>query len=250
MAGLALAVRPGNDFRLRYLAAAGQELHEPLATGWRVRFERAAPVRTFPSYRGQRNFPGWWWSATTGELVGFESWLKRDQVMLLDFSPEVVAFASQPFWLTWPDPGQRRQRRRHAPDYFARLRDGTGVVIDVRADDRIGPSDAEVFEATAAACDLVGWQYRRVGEVAEVLRANVGWLADYRHRRCRDERYAGLLTEALQEPVALLAAARSVGDPMAVLPTLFHLMWSRVVVADLASAPLSGETVIEVGGQR
>jgi hypothetical protein len=38
------------------------------------------------------------------DLAGFESWLERDRVMLLDFSPEVVAFSSQPFWLTWPRP--------------------------------------------------------------------------------------------------------------------------------------------------
>ena len=38
--------------------------------------------------------------------------------------------------------------RRHAPDFFARLADGGGVVIDVRPDDRIEPEDAEVFAAT------------------------------------------------------------------------------------------------------
>jgi hypothetical protein len=41
---------------------------------------------------------------------------------MLDFSPEVVAFSSQPFWLTWPASGKLR---RHAPNYFARLADGT-----------------------------------------------------------------------------------------------------------------------------
>jgi hypothetical protein len=40
--------------------------------------EMAAPVRSFPSFRGQRNFPGLWWSATSGRHVGFESWLERD----------------------------------------------------------------------------------------------------------------------------------------------------------------------------
>jgi hypothetical protein len=45
------------------------------------------------------------------DLVGFESWLERDQVMMLDFSPEVVAFSSQPFWLTWPEGGKVRRQR-------------------------------------------------------------------------------------------------------------------------------------------
>jgi len=47
--------------------------------------------------------------------------------MLLDFDPDVVAFSSQPFWLLWHD-GKRP--RRHSPGFFARLADGTGLVVD------------------------------------------------------------------------------------------------------------------------
>lgn len=35
--------------------------------------ELGRPVRSFPSYRGQRNSPGWCWLPTTGCRVGFES---------------------------------------------------------------------------------------------------------------------------------------------------------------------------------
>jgi hypothetical protein len=112
------------------------------------------------------------------DLVGFESWLERDQVMMLDFSPEVVAFSSQPFWLTWPEGGKVR---RHAPDYFARLADCTGLVIDVRADDNIEPRDAEAFAVAGEACRSAGWTYERVGALDPVLAANVRWLSDYKH---------------------------------------------------------------------
>jgi hypothetical protein len=67
-------------------------------------------------------------------------------VIRLDFDPGVVAIASQPFWLSWHD-GNRR--RRHAPDYFARLADGTGLVIGCRPQNRIAPRDAAAFAATA-----------------------------------------------------------------------------------------------------
>jgi hypothetical protein len=40
-----------------------------------------------------------WFSATSGAHVGFESWLERDHLTLLDFDPLVVGMASQPFWL-------------------------------------------------------------------------------------------------------------------------------------------------------
>ncbi len=102
---------------------------------WPSRFESAVPWRGFSSYRGQSSFSGWWWSATTGAHVGFESWLERDQLMLLDFDPGVVGICSQPFRLSWRDADGAR--RRHVPDYFARLADGSGLVVDVRADDRI-----------------------------------------------------------------------------------------------------------------
>ena len=52
-----------------------------------VRFEDAVPARSFRWARGQGHFPGWWWLATTGRHVGYESWLERDHLMLLDFDP-------------------------------------------------------------------------------------------------------------------------------------------------------------------
>ena len=63
--------------------------------GW-LPLERAAPVRRFDSYRGQRHLPGRWWSATDQRHVGYESWLER-QPAAFDFDPAVVAIASQPF---------------------------------------------------------------------------------------------------------------------------------------------------------
>ncbi|WP_228003990.1 TnsA-like heteromeric transposase endonuclease subunit [Amycolatopsis sp. YIM 10] len=236
---------PGAGFGLRYICPSGQERQDSLAIGWNVRFEHTTPVRAFSSYRGQRNFPGQWWSATTGELVGFESWLERDQVMLLDFSPKITAFSSQPFWLTWLEDGKLR---RHAPDYFARSKDGAGIVIDVRADEQIGPDDAVVFATTAQACDLVGWTYRRVGAVAPILLANVRWLSGYRHPRCRNNRYAGPLMAAFAVASPLLPTAKNIGDPLAVLPTLFHLLWSGVLIADLTGEPLSANTAVTMNG--
>ena len=165
--------------------------------------------------------------------------------MLLDFDPEVVAFSSQPFWLSWPEAGRMR---RHAPDYFARLADGTGVVIDVRADDRIPAKDAEVFKMTARACASAGWEYRRVGVVDAVLAANVRWLAGYRHRRCMNQGHAARLREVFAGSAPLLVGARAAGDPLAVLPVLYHLLWTGMLAAELASVPLSGESVVTIGG--
>jgi hypothetical protein len=196
---------------------------------WSTPFERVAPVRSFPSFRGQVSFPGLYYAATMDAHVGFESWLERDVAMMLDFDPAVAAFSSQPFWLTWAQDGGRR---RHAPDYFARLADGTGVVIDVRPDDRIEPRDAEAFAATERACGEVGWLFRRTAGPGAVLAANVRWLAGYRHRRCYRGGLAGVLTEA--------------GDPVAVLPVLYHLLWTRLLVADVTAALLGPGSLVSV----
>ena len=156
------AARAGG-FELRYLEAGGSGFAErqgALAACWNARFEDVPPVRSFPSYKGQRNFPGLYFAVCIGLHVGFDLWLERDQLMMLDFSPQVRSFSAQPFWLLWESGGRAR---RHAPDFFVRLAGGSGVVVDVRADDRIAPEDAEAFEVTAEACESVGWGYRRVG---------------------------------------------------------------------------------------
>ena len=173
-------------------------------------------MRSFHWAKGAAHFPGSWWSSTTSAHVGFESWLERDHVMLMDFDSGITGIASQPFWLHWQDADG--QPRRHAPDYFARRADGGGVVVDVRPDDRIPAKDAEVFRVTAQACGQAGWEFRRAGTIDPVLRANVRLLSRYRHPRCRREPVATALLEAFAEARPLLAGAAQAGDPVAVLP--------------------------------
>jgi hypothetical protein len=235
--------RPG--FELTYVDGVGREQRATMSECTGVAFEEAGPVRLFPSFKGQRNFPGWWWSATSGRHVGYESWLERDHAMLLDFDPDVVGFASQPFRLHWLD-GERG--RGHVPDFFARLADGTGVVIDVRADDRIEPADAEAFAATETACGEAGWIFRRVGELIPVFVGNVRWLSRYRHPRCAPG--ADLADRALETftaPTPLFEGACEIGETLMVLPVLFHLLWRQVLVTELEAAPLVPSSVVTLG---
>jgi hypothetical protein len=94
----------------------------------------------------------------------------------------------------------------------------------------------------------VGWGYRRVGALDPVLAANVRWLAGYRHPRCLRAEHRARLLEVFTRPAPLLAGAEAVGDRIAVLPSLFHLMWTGALAADLASAPLDGSSRVSVGG--
>jgi hypothetical protein len=239
------ALLPAVGVQVVFVDEAGAKQSGALEVLWRTGFERVSPVRSFGSFRGQRSFQGSWWFATTGGHVGFESWVERDVVMLLDFDPDVVAVSSQPFCLTWA--GQPRTRR-HVPDYFARLADGSAVVIDVRPDELVGADDAEVFAATQRVCAAVGWGYRRVGGAGAVLAANVRWLSGFRHRRCGNAPAGSeLVRRVAAGPVTLAGLAGCAGDRLAVLPALYHLLWRGVLAADLAAAPLSGRTVVWAG---
>lgn len=232
-----------DSFDVGWLGPGGVS-RQPLAVSAATGFESAPPVREFASYRGQRHFPGLYWSASMGRHVGFESWLERDHAILLDFEPQVVGYASQPFWLYWRETSTGR-RLSHAPDFFARLADGTGVVVDCRPVELMDRSAAS-FAAMRRACDLVGWVYRLVGEIDAVRVANLRWLAGYRHPRFGEPATCAAVLSVFWTPAPLLAQAGEVGDPIAVLPVLFHLLWRGQLTADL-SRPLSDRTLVGRG---
>ena len=89
------------DFEMTYVDAECGEQRVGLADGWAVRLEECLPVRGFASYKGQRNHVGRWWTGTSGGHVGYESWLERDWLVLLDFDADVVGIGSSPgTWCT------------------------------------------------------------------------------------------------------------------------------------------------------
>ena len=104
----------------------------------------------------------------------------------------------------------------------------------------------------SATCTRVGWQFRRVGAPDPVRVANVRWLSRYRHPRCGSgTATVRRLLEVFAEPMGLFEGVASVGDRLAVLPVLYHLLWRRELVADLVAEPLHPGTVVRrAGGSR
>jgi hypothetical protein len=137
---------------------------------WQVPVEAGRPVRRFAARKGQRHLRGLWWSATMGGHVGYESWLERDYLLAMDFDVMVTAVASQPFWLYWSD--DAGERLKHAPDFLGRPADGSAVVVDCRPAERRPPRDVAKFDATAVACEALGWEYRLVSATDPVVTAN------------------------------------------------------------------------------
>jgi hypothetical protein len=193
-----------------------------------------------PAYRGQRNFPGWWWSATTRSHVLYESWLERHYIIEADRNVRVTGIAGQPFELSWPE---GRKRVRHVPDLFCRMLDSGGVVTDCRPVSKADEDFRYKSEITAAACRAIGWDFRVVGEPDPVWAANLRWLAGYRHPRFGDEHLEARLLELFASPQPLGDAARQAGDPIRVRPVLFHLLWRGRLSGDLGR-PLGEATVL------
>src|SRR5882672_232494 len=87
------------------------------------------PWRMFRWRQGQARYSGWYWCATSGGHVVYESRLELARLLLADFDSRVVAIAAQPFLLA-ADVGKRR--RRHVPDFLLMNADGLVTVVNVK----------------------------------------------------------------------------------------------------------------------
>ncbi|MFX4270730.1 TnsA-like heteromeric transposase endonuclease subunit [Propionibacteriaceae bacterium Y1685] len=214
-----------------------------------LRFEDSLPIREFFAWKGKRNYEGLWWSSTTKGHVGFESLLERQYLLTADHDRAVVGIASQPLALLWPHgttDENGRALRSHVPDFFARLSNGDGRLIDVRRPDR---AEAHRFTLTRALCEQVGWEYQVFTGLDDATAASLTWLGGYRM-----DRYAPTvaLTESLLEafsPATSLRAgvsraARSSGvAPEVVQAAALHLLFASALTIDLTQ-PLSMDTEV------
>lgn len=115
------------------------------------------PVRKPPTYRRQRNYPGLFWSVTTGSFLIYESLLELDYLWLADFDSGVDWIATQPVEISGWCAGRVR---RHFPAVMVREASDRVRVIDVKPEGRLAdPDTAAVFEWTATICAKRGWEY-------------------------------------------------------------------------------------------
>jgi hypothetical protein len=163
---------------VRYRDAAGQ-VREGLLE--RVAVEDllgGGPVRQFRWFKGRRFYSGWYWSATTGGLVAYESRLELARILLADFDSEVTAIAAQPFLLSGFDGGRLRN---HVPDLLLRSVSGLVTVVDVKPAHRLDDPEVQaVFGWTERTIAVRGWDFEVWSGAKAVLLENVRFLAGYR----------------------------------------------------------------------
>jgi len=199
------------------------------------------PWRTIRSHRGQRHFPGLYWSSTTGGHVVYESRLELARLLIADADQEIVGIAAQPFLVC-------DEERRHVPDFLLARSDGSVLMVNVKPARRL--DDPHVAAALSWAGRIFaarGWQHEIWSGADPYLLANLRFLAGYR-------RSAHLNPAAITAVASFDVAGRTIADAQAVLeasgvghprPVLLHLVWSGALRVDL-TCPLTCNTKLEV----
>lgn len=131
----------------------------------------AMPVRVPPTFAGQRNYPGLFWSVRSQRHLVYESLLELSHLWLLDFASTTAAIATQPFQLTVVDSS-------HVPDLLVLDTAGGVEVLDVKpAAFRFHPRFRSQVEISERLCTMVGWRYRVATEPDSTVVRNVQFLA-------------------------------------------------------------------------
>jgi hypothetical protein len=117
---MAFATIDSSVDRIRWIDLAGvtreQPAHPSVADAGIV---TGRPVRKPGRWRGQGNYPGKHWFASSGLHVPFESMLERSALIRIDYATDVVAIAAQPMRIYFGTGGYT------VPDFLAVHRDGS-----------------------------------------------------------------------------------------------------------------------------
>lgn len=158
--------------------ADGGEASFPLRQVQGRQVVAAVPWRKARSARGQAHYPGYFWSATTGGHVIYESRLELARLLLADFDRDVTAIAAQPFLLQARVTGAGR---RHVPDFLLVHADNSVRAVNVKPAERLAdPTIAEALEWPGRLFQAHGWEHEIWSGVDLVLLANLRFLAGYR----------------------------------------------------------------------
>jgi len=216
-------------------AADGGEASFPLRQVQARRVIAAVPWRKTRSARGQAHYPGYFWSATMGAHVIYESRLELARLLLADFDRDVVAIAAQPFLLQALVAGRAR---RHVPDFLLAHADKSVRVVNVKPASKLAePRIAEALSWPGRLIEGHGWQYEIWSGADPVLLANLRFLAGYRR--------PGLLPgDLLDDVLAAVQPGDTIGGvigrmsgvrrPAEVKAAVLRLLWLQRLATDLA----------------
>ena len=200
----------------------------------------ATKQRTGHNYKGRRNYAGLHWFSNSGVHVWYESMLERRALIWLDFTYDIVAIASQPMLLHFPD------GTSHYPDFIALHASGRQVLYNVKPEKFITDKVRIQFANATALGELAGWGHQVISTFEPTVIGNIEWLAQFR------QSHFGPTEDIKQELLGQLHGSMSVGaaadlltalTPTARIPALYNLAWYGHLTLDLTH-PLSISTLI------
>jgi hypothetical protein len=235
----------GSEIRVSFRNAAGAVSTHELAAVDPAMLVAGRPWRVFRWRQGQAHYSGWYWCATTGGHVVYESRLELARLLLADFDASIVRIAAQPFLVSASAGGRVR---RHVPDFLFIGSDGLVSVVNVKPVSRIvEPKIAAALDWAAKLFADRGWQHEIWSGMDAVVLSNVRFLAAYRHM----DRVA---PEVVSEIERVFTSTTSIGEVEELLsgrfeaavcrPAVLHLVWRGVFHVQL-DTPLSAATVLE-----
>ncbi|MUH44873.1 MAG: TnsA-like heteromeric transposase endonuclease subunit [Actinobacteria bacterium] len=237
--------RPRNIQPEVELVIDGDRSSLPLSSMAASQLRACTPVRTFRWHRGQRHFPGWYWSATDRRHVMYESRLELGRLVLADFDPTVCSIRSQPFRLTFTD--REGRLRRHVPD-FALLTDRGGIrIVNVKPRARLLDDKVRTaLEDAHAALGTAGLATEMWSGEDPVAHSTIAFLSAYRNSSLFDEAELGRARKVLRGRMCVVEAERLLLDAGITQPRpiVLHLLWTHMLRMDL-TRPLEPDTVLE-----
>jgi hypothetical protein len=210
----------------------------------------ASPIRKPAFYKGQWSKPGWYWMASVGHHVSYESKFERSLLQEVDFQGDATMVVPQPFRLHFE---RSESPHRHVPDFLIAYRATRPELVDVKgARARERALNRLTFTLTARACQDLGLDFTVFTEPDAHRQSNIAFLAGYRNpRHATLDQLAPKLVELLEEGpvsfhrlVACLASRVGVSEAVAAA-AVWRGVWRRTLEAPLSVA-LSLESPIDV----
>jgi hypothetical protein len=207
-----------------------------------VEWSATNPIRVPAFYRGQSSKPGYYWMASLGWHITYESKAERAYLMELDWAGTATCVLPQPFRLHFP-----RQARpyQHIPDFLTCHSDGSTEVVDVKGARQQGkPLNKLTFSLTRQVCEQLGFEFTVYAGPTRITEANLAFLTGYRSPGAASlDEYLPMLADVvagqeltIEKMTARLAEA---GVPLGVAPAVvWRAMWQRLLTTDLLH-PLS-----------
>jgi hypothetical protein len=231
------------NIQLRFKDSAGVVHETELTMARTPDLVAGTPWRIFRWHQGQAHYSGWYWSATMGKHVVYESRLELARLLLADFDPRVVSIAAQPFHVTCR---VRGRIRRHVPDFLLVDRDGLVTVVNVKPAELLGkPAVADALGWAGKVFAERGWRHEVWSGAGDVMQTNVRFLAGYRYRDRVAADVVARVEDAIGTPASLgELEATWPGQSREVRSAALHLLWRGTLRADLSTL-LSRATVLE-----